>query len=74
MLFNESCALSRLAAVVSTINDQRNYVVRMPEPIKDLAEWKTLYATDEVSDPANDVAWAEKLAAIAEEAANKARN
>jgi hypothetical protein len=33
------------AAVDTTVDDKRQYVVHMPAPVNDLAEWRRLYET-----------------------------
>jgi hypothetical protein len=45
----------------------------MPEPVKDLDEWRRLYMDDEPkpADAASDAEWSEKLKTIAAEAAAK---
>ena len=41
-----AAAFERPKKSESTIDDKRQYVVRMPPPVTDLAEWKKLYAQD----------------------------
>jgi hypothetical protein len=59
----------------STIEDKREYVVRMPAPVASLDEWKKLYMNEpQTIEPATDAEWAARLAKIAAEAKDKAKN
>jgi hypothetical protein len=57
----------------SVIDDKRHYVARMPEPVKDLEEWKRLYMEEEPTpaDAAAEAEWTEKLKTFAAGAAAK---
>jgi hypothetical protein len=48
----------------TNVKDQRTYVVEMPAPVKDLAEWKRLHAAPAQTDPEADSDWRQRLARI----------
>jgi hypothetical protein len=58
-----------LQAVDSNIKDQRQYVVMMPEPVKNLDEWRRKYG--EADQPASDPESDQKVEQIRDQAEAK---